>query len=151
MSTPSSAGRQNAVEEEARSNFVSGEQRGEMGLFARRKADCLHQPKAAREPRAEACEACGSTFNVHVCSECGCVGCCGSQRGPHWAGEQVPMPARSSRTKTSRRRGCLASSPRRVYFRQDGDGGETVYKNTVGMAVPEGSRDVVTFVFMLAM
>ena len=31
-----------------------------------------------------------------------------------------------------------------------GTNGETVCKNTVGMTVPEGSRDVVTLVLMLA-
>ena len=31
--------------------------------------------------RATACEACGSTFNLRLCAECGHVGCCESQAG----------------------------------------------------------------------
>ena len=42
---------------------------------------CEHIPEQAASPRAEACEDCGSRFNLRVCAECGYVGCCESQLG----------------------------------------------------------------------
>lgn len=47
-------------------------------LRAEREA-CTHRPDRTATPRAEACEGCGSTFNLRVCAECGYVGCCESQ------------------------------------------------------------------------
>lgn len=40
---------------------------------------CPHVDGAAVEPRADACESCGSTVNLRACTECGHVGCCESQ------------------------------------------------------------------------
>lgn len=40
---------------------------------------CTHLRATAAGPRAEACERCGSTVNLRVCTECGHVGCCESQ------------------------------------------------------------------------
>jgi CPA1 family monovalent cation:H+ antiporter len=42
---------------------------------------CAHQPASVAAPRADACEGCGSTLNLRLCTECGFVGCCESQRG----------------------------------------------------------------------
>ncbi len=42
-------------------------------------------PTEAAEPRAEACEECGSTFNLRACTSCGHVGCCESQLGHNTA------------------------------------------------------------------
>ena len=42
---------------------------------------CPHVPFHIAEPRAEACEECGSRFNLRLCTECGHVGCCESQAG----------------------------------------------------------------------
>ncbi len=59
-----------------------------MPLFQRsRTATCTHERETVTPPRAEACEGCGSTFNLRLCTECGFVGCCESQRGhdrTHW-------------------------------------------------------------------
>lgn len=44
-------------------------------------ASCTHAPAESAQPRADACEGCGSTFNLRVCTECGYVGCCESQHG----------------------------------------------------------------------
>jgi len=52
-----------------------------MGLFSREKVECLHAGEHVARPRSAACEECGSTFNLRVCTECGHVGCCESQRG----------------------------------------------------------------------
>lgn len=43
--------------------------------------DCPHFDGKTSEPRARACEGCGSTFNLRVCTTCGHVGCCESQKG----------------------------------------------------------------------
>ena len=43
-------------------------------------AACVHQPHKTAAPRADACEGCGSTFNLRLCTECGHVGCCESQQ-----------------------------------------------------------------------
>lgn len=40
---------------------------------------CEHSPEQVAAPRAEACEGCGSTFNLRLCTACGYVGCCESQ------------------------------------------------------------------------
>ena len=42
---------------------------------------CEHVPAEHAEARANACEECGSRFNLRVCSTCGHVGCCDSQYG----------------------------------------------------------------------
>lgn len=42
---------------------------------------CPHFDGTTAQPRAEACEGCGSTFNLRVCTTCGYVGCCESQKG----------------------------------------------------------------------
>ncbi len=42
---------------------------------------CPHWGGTTTQPRATACEGCGSTFNLRVCTTCGHVGCCESQRG----------------------------------------------------------------------
>jgi CPA1 family monovalent cation:H+ antiporter len=44
-----------------------------------RSLTCPHVSKRTTDPRAEACEECGSTSNLRVCTECGHVGCCESQ------------------------------------------------------------------------
>jgi hypothetical protein len=54
-------------------------------LFARTSPECTHATREAAEPRAAACEECGSTFNLRVCTTCGHVGCCESQRGHNTA------------------------------------------------------------------
>lgn len=45
------------------------------------KRDCPHVDGKTAAPRADACEGCGSTFNLRVCTTCGHVGCCESQQG----------------------------------------------------------------------
>lgn len=45
-----------------------------------RTTTCQHVTQTTAHPRAEACEGCGSSFNLRVCTECGHVGCCESQR-----------------------------------------------------------------------
>ena len=55
---------------------------------------CPHVPVAIAEPAAQACEECGSTFNLRLCAECGHVGCCESQAGharAHALGEGHPV------------------------------------------------------------
>jgi uncharacterized UBP type Zn finger protein len=42
---------------------------------------CTHIPREAAGPRAEACEACASSYNLRACAHCGFVGCCESQAG----------------------------------------------------------------------
>lgn len=51
-----------------------------MGILSRSKT-CVHYSGESAAPRAEACEECGSTFNLRVCTDCGHVGCCESQQG----------------------------------------------------------------------
>jgi uncharacterized UBP type Zn finger protein len=49
--------------------------------FLRSKIEiCEHTPASTAQQRAEACEGCGSTFNLRLCAECGFVGCCESQQ-----------------------------------------------------------------------
>ncbi len=43
--------------------------------------ECTHQPANAATPNSDACDACGSDFNLRVCADCGYVGCCESQLG----------------------------------------------------------------------
>jgi monovalent cation/hydrogen antiporter len=50
-------------------------------LFTRAREQCEHVPDQAVDPRADACQDCGSRFNLRVCTECGYVGCCESQLG----------------------------------------------------------------------
>jgi CPA1 family monovalent cation:H+ antiporter len=42
---------------------------------------CPHFDGTTKAPRGQACESCGSTFNLRVCTTCGHVGCCESQQG----------------------------------------------------------------------
>lgn len=44
---------------------------------------CPHIPKRQVKARAEACEECGETMSLRVCSTCGHVGCCDSSPGRH--------------------------------------------------------------------
>jgi CPA1 family monovalent cation:H+ antiporter len=46
-----------------------------------RREVCAHQREEIAAPRAEACEDCGSSVNLRLCTECGYVGCCESQLG----------------------------------------------------------------------
>jgi len=51
------------------------------------RSACDHVPAEHASARADACEECGSRFNLRVCSTCGHVGCCDSQAGharDHW-------------------------------------------------------------------
>lgn len=41
---------------------------------------CEHSSQKVAAPRAQACEGCGSDFNLRLCTECGYVGCCESQQ-----------------------------------------------------------------------
>lgn len=43
-------------------------------------ADCPHYAAEEAGPRGTACEGCGSTWNLRVCTTCGHVGCCESQQ-----------------------------------------------------------------------
>jgi uncharacterized UBP type Zn finger protein len=51
-------------------NLVGGEEQA-----------CTHCPTELPTPRADACEECGSTWNLRMCATCGHVGCCDSQAG----------------------------------------------------------------------
>lgn len=42
---------------------------------------CSHVPDAVPEPQADRCQECGSRNSLRLCSSCGHVGCCESQRG----------------------------------------------------------------------
>ena len=46
---------------------------------------CPHFEGKVATPRSGQCEGCGSTFNLRVCTTCGHVGCCESQRGHNTA------------------------------------------------------------------
>lgn len=52
-----------------------------MGWLTGTTTECSHVAGETAEPRAAACEECGSEFNLRVCTDCGHVGCCESQRG----------------------------------------------------------------------
>jgi uncharacterized UBP type Zn finger protein len=45
-----------------------------------RELTCVHVPDEVATPRSETCEACGSGFNLRMCTTCGHVGCCESQQ-----------------------------------------------------------------------
>ncbi len=58
------------------------------------RALCAHGPVSPADPRADACEECGSNFNLRSCTVCGHVGCCESQAGharAHALGERHPV------------------------------------------------------------
>ncbi len=63
--------------------------------FLRSKSEvCEHTPEVIAQPRAEACERCGSTFNLRLCTTCGYVGCCESQQAhdrTHALGARHPV------------------------------------------------------------
>lgn len=42
---------------------------------------CAHAPAEMATPNGNACEECGSTWNLRMCAQCGHVGCCDSQAG----------------------------------------------------------------------
>ena len=42
---------------------------------------CPHTPAQTATPSGQACEECGSTWNLRMCADCGHVGCCDSQAG----------------------------------------------------------------------
>lgn len=46
---------------------------------------CPHFNGTVHEPLADHCQECGSTFSLRVCTACGHVGCCESQRGHNTA------------------------------------------------------------------
>jgi CPA1 family monovalent cation:H+ antiporter len=48
-------------------------------------ASCAHFTGSVASPSGAACEECGSTVNVRVCTTCGHVGCCESQHGHNTA------------------------------------------------------------------
>ena len=45
------------------------------------RPSCPHFDGSTAQPNADHCEECTSTFNLRVCTSCGHVGCCESQRG----------------------------------------------------------------------
>jgi CPA1 family monovalent cation:H+ antiporter len=49
------------------------------------KSECTHVEGETAAPRSEGCEECGSRFNLRLCTTCGHVGCCESQRGHNTA------------------------------------------------------------------
>lgn len=42
---------------------------------------CEHTPEAVPAAQADACQECGSGYNLRLCATCGHVGCCESQQG----------------------------------------------------------------------
>lgn len=42
---------------------------------------CVHVPAELATPQADACQECGSRFNLRLCATCGHVGYCESQAG----------------------------------------------------------------------
>ncbi|MDQ3150035.1 MAG: UBP-type zinc finger domain-containing protein [Chloroflexota bacterium] len=42
---------------------------------------CEHLPESIPAAQANACQECGSGFNIRLCATCGHVGCCDSQAG----------------------------------------------------------------------
>lgn len=42
---------------------------------------CSHFDGHVAKPRSETCEECGATDSLRVCTTCGHVGCCESQKG----------------------------------------------------------------------
>lgn len=55
-----------------------------MGWLSRQQ-ECSHVTTEVAQPRTTGCEECGSEFNLRVCTECGHVGCCESQRAHNTA------------------------------------------------------------------
>jgi uncharacterized UBP type Zn finger protein len=45
-----------------------------------REVTCPHVSDEVAYPRSTTCEACGSDFNLRMCTMCGHVGCCESQQ-----------------------------------------------------------------------
>jgi uncharacterized UBP type Zn finger protein len=52
-----------------------------LNRLTRPPATCDHVPAAMSEPQADACQECGSHFNLRQCADCGHIGCCESQAG----------------------------------------------------------------------
>jgi uncharacterized UBP type Zn finger protein len=50
-------------------------------LIGSTDAECSHMPDELATPTGQACEECGSTWNLRMCATCGHVGCCESQAG----------------------------------------------------------------------
>jgi uncharacterized UBP type Zn finger protein len=46
---------------------------------------CTHASPSVAEPLTQNCAECGSTFNLRMCTACGHVGCCESQKGHNTA------------------------------------------------------------------
>jgi uncharacterized UBP type Zn finger protein len=46
---------------------------------------CPHFDGTVATPRTETCEECGSNSNLRLCTRCGHVGCCESQKGHNTA------------------------------------------------------------------
>ena len=75
---------------------------------------CPHVPPSHADARADACEECGSRFNLRICSTCGHVGCCDSQAGharQHYHKTRRPV----MRAKTSIGRGFIWCYPDNRY------------------------------------
>lgn len=75
---------------------------------------CEHVPGQHAPARADACEECGSQFNLRVCSTCGHVGCCDSQAGharAHYHASRHPV----MRAKTSIGQGFIWCYPDNRY------------------------------------
>lgn len=63
-----------------------------LGLGGR--TTCEHRPAELPAPAADACQECGSRYNLRMCAHCGHVGCCESQAGharAHALGEGHPV------------------------------------------------------------
>jgi uncharacterized UBP type Zn finger protein len=56
-----------------------------MALPKQVTAACQHVTASMADPRAAACEECGSEVNLRACTDCGHVGCCESQHGHNTA------------------------------------------------------------------
>jgi uncharacterized UBP type Zn finger protein len=57
-------------------------------------AGCPHVPPLTATPQSDACQECGSHYNLRLCAHCGHVGCCESQQGharAHALGEDHPI------------------------------------------------------------
>ena len=81
---------------------------------------CEHVPEQLAPARADACEECGSRFNLRVCSTCGHVGCCDSQAGHarvHWHETGHPV----MRAKTSIGSGFIWCYPDNRYVGERDD------------------------------
>jgi len=59
-----------------------------------RTGGCEHSPSTLAAPQSNACQECGSDYNLRLCATCGHVGCCESQAGhgrAHALGEGHPV------------------------------------------------------------